>query len=132
MLELLQLASTFPWFDILSLLVAAIAVSPALISGAVTTSSSPPEEPAPSPTSAPPPHFWTNKELAGAMRVSLATLFRLAAAGKIGPAPLRLSAACVRYRADECREWLSTSASDGRLPDRRAWAALKAARPARR
>ena len=50
--------------------------------------------------------------------IGRATWHRLRAAGKIGPAAVRLGRA-VRYRADEVRAWI-----DAGCPDARTWAAM--------
>jgi len=56
--------------------------------------------------------------------VSKPTGHRLLAAGKIGPRPIRLTTACVRFDADEVNVWLSTRKADGSLHDARTWAAV--------
>jgi predicted DNA-binding transcriptional regulator AlpA len=56
--------------------------------------------------------------------VSKATGHRLLAAGKVGPRPIRLTPACVRFDFDEVHAWLSTRRPDGSLHDARTWPAV--------
>ena len=63
-------------------------------------------------------------DLFAALVVSKPTGHRLLAAGKIGPRPIRLTPACVRFDADEVDAWLSTRKADGNLHDARTWAAV--------
>jgi prophage regulatory protein len=58
--------------------------------------------------------------------VSLATWHRLVAAGRT-PAPVRLSAGCVRWRAEDLRQWIALG-----CPDRRAWEAMQVQAGARK
>ena len=53
--------------------------------------------------------------------VSKPTGYRLLAAGKIGPRPIRLTSACVRFDAHEVCAWLKTRAADGNLHDAASW-----------
>ena len=53
--------------------------------------------------------------------VSVATWHRLASAGRC-PAPLRLSRGCVRWRAEDLRDWVAAG-----CPSRREWEARRAA-----
>jgi predicted DNA-binding transcriptional regulator AlpA len=64
-----------------------------------------------------PPLLVSRRHLAGLLSLSLPTIDRLAAAGKL-PRPLRL-AGSVRWRMDEIREWVAAG-----CPDRRTWEAL--------
>ena len=52
--------------------------------------------------------------------LSPATWYRLASAGRC-PAPLRLSRGCVRWRAEELRDWIAAG-----CPSRREWEARRA------
>ena len=61
-------------------------------------------------------------DLFALLDVSKPTGHRLLAAGKIGPRPIRLTSACVRFDADEVSVWLSTRKADGNLHDARTWA----------
>jgi predicted DNA-binding transcriptional regulator AlpA len=63
-------------------------------------------------------------DLFAALAVSKPTGHRLLAAGKIGPRPIRLTPACVRFDADEVNVWLATRKADGNLHDVRSWAAV--------
>jgi predicted DNA-binding transcriptional regulator AlpA len=53
--------------------------------------------------------------------VSSATWYRMASSGRC-PAPLRLSAGCVRWRVEELRDWIEAG-----CPPRREWEARRAA-----
>jgi predicted DNA-binding transcriptional regulator AlpA len=53
--------------------------------------------------------------------VSSATWYRMSSAGRC-PAPLRLSAGCVRWRVEELRDWIAVG-----CPSRREWEARRAA-----
>ena len=54
--------------------------------------------------------------------VSKPTGHRLLAAGKIGPRPLRLTPAIVRFDALEVEQWLRHRQQDGSLHDMQSWA----------
>jgi predicted DNA-binding transcriptional regulator AlpA len=77
----------------------------------------PPADPA-----GPPPILVDARRAAALLGVGLRTLRAMDAAGKL-PAPVRLSPGCVRWRLAELREW-----SEAGCPDRKTWAALRAAR----
>jgi predicted DNA-binding transcriptional regulator AlpA len=53
--------------------------------------------------------------------ISRPTWHRLRAAGKVGPAPVRLGR-CVRYRKAEVESWIAAN-----CPDAKTWAAIQAA-----
>jgi predicted DNA-binding transcriptional regulator AlpA len=61
------------------------------------------------------------EQAAALCAVSPATWYRMAAAGRC-PAAIRLSRGCVRWRADELREWIAAG-----CPSRREWEARRAA-----
>lgn len=63
------------------------------------------------------------RELARLLSVSLATLHRMKAAGKL-PRELALSRGCVRWRRATVERWLVASEREGRLLDRKTWASL--------
>jgi prophage regulatory protein len=63
----------------------------------------------------PPALLLTARQAASACNVSLATWWRLAAAGRC-PAPVRLSPGCVRWRRDELESWVACG-----CPARREW-----------
>jgi predicted DNA-binding transcriptional regulator AlpA len=54
--------------------------------------------------------------------VSPATWHRMNAGGRC-PAPVRLSRGCVRWRAEELRDWIAAG-----CPDRRTWEVMRAAK----
>jgi predicted DNA-binding transcriptional regulator AlpA len=58
--------------------------------------------------------------------ISAPTWYRLRAAGRIGPAEVRLGGR-VLYDLSELREWVASRAANGRLPGRREWQALRGA-----
>ena len=60
-------------------------------------------------------------DLFAQLNVSKPTGHRLIAAGKIGPRAIRLTAACVRFSADEVDAWLSARKPDGNLHDAKSW-----------
>jgi predicted DNA-binding transcriptional regulator AlpA len=64
------------------------------------------------------------RELSRLMSVSLATLHRMKAAGKIGPHALGLSRGCVRWRRESVVRWLDDCELEGRLLDRKTWQSL--------
>lgn len=64
------------------------------------------------------------RELARLLAVSPATLFRMKAAGKVGPRELALSRGCIRWRRDSVERWLAASEREGRLLDRKTWQTL--------
>jgi predicted DNA-binding transcriptional regulator AlpA len=61
------------------------------------------------------------------LAVSKATGHRLAAAGRIGPRPIRLTRTSVRYDLAEVLAWLAHRRPDGQLHDARTWPAVWAA-----
>lgn len=63
-------------------------------------------------------------DLFALLDVSKPTGHRLLAAGKVGPRPIRLTPACVRFDANEVDAWLSTKKPDGNLHDARTWSAV--------
>jgi predicted DNA-binding transcriptional regulator AlpA len=63
------------------------------------------------------------QELFQRLAISKATGHRLAAAGKIGPKPIRLGG-CLRYDLDEVLTWLHSRRPDGTLHDTRSWATV--------
>lgn len=64
------------------------------------------------------------RELARLLSVSLATLHRMKAAGKL-PRELALSRGSVRWRRETVERWLSASEREGRLLDRQTWLSLE-------
>jgi len=64
------------------------------------------------------------RDLFAMLDVSKPTGHRLLAAGKIGPTPIRLTSACVRFDASEIDAWLSTRRPDGSLYDAKSWPPL--------
>jgi predicted DNA-binding transcriptional regulator AlpA len=60
------------------------------------------------------------------LAVSKATGHRLAAAGKLGPRPVRLGG-CLRYDLREVLAWLEARRPDGTLHDAKTWPAVWAA-----
>jgi predicted DNA-binding transcriptional regulator AlpA len=76
----------------------------------------------PRPDAGPVPLLLDGRDAARLCGVSPATWYRMVAAGRC-PAPVRLSAGCVRWRAQELRAWVEAG-----CPDRRTWEALRAAR----
>lgn len=81
-----------------------------------------PNEPAAQRTPSAPPSWLVGvAEAARLCGVSRATWDRLEAAGRVGPAPVRLGGR-VLYRRAELEEWTAAG-----CPDRRTWAALRAA-----
>lgn len=62
-------------------------------------------------------------EAAELLGLSVRTLNRLIAGGRIGPVPVKLGGV-TRFRLVELREW-AASTGDGELPDRAAWATRK-------
>jgi predicted DNA-binding transcriptional regulator AlpA len=82
----------------------------------------PPSTP-PTPSAVPsliPPALLSAKQAAAMCSLSPATWHRMNAAGRC-PAPLRLSAGCVRWRSDELRDWVEAG-----CPARKTWEALRA------
>jgi predicted DNA-binding transcriptional regulator AlpA len=76
------------------------------------------ERPAPSDSELPP--LLLNADQAAALcGVSAATWYRFRSAGRC-PAPLILSRGCVRWRAQELRDWIAAG-----CPDRKTWEALR-------
>jgi predicted DNA-binding transcriptional regulator AlpA len=66
------------------------------------------------------------RQAAALCSISLATWFRLRAAGKIGPEPVRLGGR-VLWSLAELVEWTAAPRGpSGQLPDRGAWGALQA------
>ena len=63
------------------------------------------------------------KRLAQLLMVSLATLYRMQAAGQIGPRSIAWGG-CVRWRLATVHQWLAESESAGRLLSRKEWEAL--------
>jgi hypothetical protein len=61
------------------------------------------------------------------MAIGLATFDRLRAAGKVGPAAIRLSGTCLRFLRAEALEWLRCRDANGTLPDAAEWAARRVA-----
>jgi predicted DNA-binding transcriptional regulator AlpA len=61
------------------------------------------------------------RDLFAMLDVSKPTGHRLLAAGKIGPRPIRLTSACVRFDVDEVNIWLSARRPDGTLHDTKTW-----------
>jgi predicted DNA-binding transcriptional regulator AlpA len=70
------------------------------------------------------PLLWGRRDLARALGISLASLDRLEAGGRIGPRPVRLGGRLL-YAVEECREWTRCRGPDGQLPDRRTWEAMR-------
>jgi predicted DNA-binding transcriptional regulator AlpA len=64
----------------------------------------------------------TARQAAALCGVSAATWHRMVASGRC-PAPVRLSAGCVRWRRGELEDWIAAG-----CPDRRTWEALQTAR----
>ena len=62
--------------------------------------------------------------LARLMAVSVSTVFRMKAAGKL-PGSMSLSRGCVRWRRETIERWLTESEAQGRLLDRKTWDALQ-------
>jgi predicted DNA-binding transcriptional regulator AlpA len=60
-------------------------------------------------------------QAAAVCAVSVASWHRMVSAGRC-PAPLRLSPGCVRWRAEELRDWIAAG-----CPPRQGWEALRAA-----
>lgn len=69
-----------------------------------------------------PPILVDARTAAALLGVGLRTLRTMDAAGKL-PAPVRLSAGCVRWRLAELRDW-----TEADCPDRARWAAIRTAR----
>jgi predicted DNA-binding transcriptional regulator AlpA len=63
-------------------------------------------------------------DLFALLDVSKPTGHRLLAAGKVGPRPIRLTPASVRFDCDEVSAWLSERKPDGNLHDARTWPAV--------
>jgi predicted DNA-binding transcriptional regulator AlpA len=82
-----------------------------------------PIHPAPDSTPAGPVEalLLTADQAAALCGVSAATWYRMASAGRC-PAPVRLSRGCVRWRAEELRDWIK-----GGCPPRGEWEARRAA-----
>ena len=57
------------------------------------------------------PLLWDARELARLFAVSVPTIWRMRAAGKLPPC-IRLSASCVRWRVDDVREWVALGCPD--------------------
>jgi predicted DNA-binding transcriptional regulator AlpA len=76
----------------------------------------------PSSTLAVEPLLLTAAQAAELCGLSLATWYRMASAGRC-PAPVRLSRGCVRWRAEELRDWINAG-----CPDRRIWEAQRRAK----
>jgi prophage regulatory protein len=88
----------------------------------IPSSIHPAADPAP-PAAAVPPSpalLLTARQAAGMCGVSLATWWRWDAAGRC-PAPIRLSAGCVRWRRDELESWVACG-----CPRRKEWASRNA------
>jgi predicted DNA-binding transcriptional regulator AlpA len=68
-----------------------------------------------------PGQLMRQRDLFALLAVSKATGHRLAAASKIGPRPIRLGAACLRYDHLEVLAWLANRRPDGSLHDARTW-----------
>ena len=77
--------------------------------------------PEPDPTPAVEPLLLPADRAAALCGVSPATWYRMASAGRC-PAPVRLSRGCVRWRAEELRDWIAAG-----CPSRREWEARRAA-----
>ena len=67
-----------------------------------------------------------SKGLAELLQVSERHVRNMQKDGTLGPQPLHLGRS-VRYSVPEVQRWLVCGARTGRLPDRRAWAAMKRA-----
>jgi prophage regulatory protein len=80
-----------------------------------------PTDPAPTPStpSTPPALLLAARQAAALCGVSLATWWRMDAAGRC-PAPIRLSPGCVRWRRDELESWIQSG-----CPSRREWEARR-------
>lgn len=63
--------------------------------------------------------LWNAKTFGQQLSLSKRQIFRLNSCGKI-PAPIRIGGA-VRWRAEECADWLAAGA-----PDRTTWEQMKA------
>jgi len=68
--------------------------------------------------------FLRSQRLASLLDVSMATFWRVKAAGKIGPRPIRLSPGCVRYDLPEIRAWFDHRKPDGSLYSATEWPAV--------
>ena len=64
------------------------------------------------------------RDLFAMLDVSKPTGHRLLAAGRIGPRPIRLTSACVRFDADEVDTWLRSRKPDGALHSAATWGAV--------
>jgi prophage regulatory protein len=82
-------------------------------------SPAPPQPPDAASELAMPPLLIDARRAAALLGVSTATWYRMASAGRV-PAPVRLSAGCVRWRAAELAAWTSAG-----CPDRRTWELLR-------
>lgn len=81
-----------------------------------------PATPAPSPSPPSSSLLLPARQAAQLCGVSVATWHRMVAAGRT-PAPIRLSAGCVRWRRDELADWVAAG-----CPGRRAWNAMRVAK----
>ena len=68
--------------------------------------------------------FIRSQRFAGGLDVSMATFWRMKAAGKIGPRAIPLSPACLRYDLLEVRAWFDHRKADGSLYTAAEWPAV--------
>jgi hypothetical protein len=71
------------------------------------------------------PDWWSMPDLAAGMKVSVATAYRAASRGDIGPQPSRPTPGRVIYDRAECAAWLKCKKADGSYPTKVEWAALQ-------
>lgn len=70
--------------------------------------------------------FVERKELATTLGLSLPTIDRMQAAGRIGPRAIRVSAGRVGWLRVSIESWIGAAEKLGRLPNQREWAEMTA------
>lgn len=71
------------------------------------------------------PLLVDRRELSRLLSVSVATIDRLASAGKIGPVAIRVSNGRIAWRYHSVERWIAASEAHGELLDRKTWQAMQ-------
>lgn len=69
------------------------------------------------------------KELAATLGLSLPTIDRMQASGRIGPKAIQVSAGRVGWLRSSVESWIASAEQLGRLPNQSEWAAMSNSQP---
>ena len=78
------------------------------------------------PNHLPQSRFIERKELAATLGLSLPTVDRMQASGRIGPKSIQVSAGRVGWLRSSIEAWIGAAEQLGRLPNHAEWAAMTA------